>query len=226
MGTLGMGPRAAPPRTSGALGGRRGSFGEGVGSGAAGGGVWAVQAPPRGARPAPSAGSCALKDARAERRRTCAGPGWSAAATGRADSRAFRAGLEPSAPGARSPHPDPHLARDPDPDPARPGPRPRTPGRWTTPTSIRTTRAWRPWRRPPTATSAPAASPAASSTARSGPPSPRPGRPAPRSAPLTARLALSATTSPRPTRQVSPAPAQSSLQIRRNPQPLPYSAND
>lgn len=125
-----------------------------------------------------------------------------------------------------NPYSDLHLARDLNPDPARPGPRPRLPGRWTTPTSIRTTRAWRPWRRPPTATSAPAASPEASNTAPCGPPSPRPGRPARRSAPPTARLALYATTSPRPTRQVSPAPSQSSLQMLRNLHPLPYSAGD
>lgn len=119
------------------------------------------------------------------------------------------------------PHLDPNPAWDPDSDPARPGPRPRPPGRWTTPTSIRTTRAWRPWRRPPTATSAPAASPAASSTVPCDPPSPRPGLPAPRSAPPTARLALYGTISLRLTRQVSPAPVQPSLQILRHPQPLP-----
>lgn len=125
-----------------------------------------------------------------------------------------------------NPHSGSHLARDLDPDPARPGPRPRPPGRWTTPTSIRTTRAWRPWRRPPTATSAPAASPEASNTAPCGPRSPRLARPAPRSAPPTARLALYAITSPRPTQQVSPSLAQSSLQILRNPQSLLYLAND
>lgn len=119
------------------------------------------------------------------------------------------------------PHRDPNPAWDPDSDPARPGPRPRPPGRWTTPTSIRTTRAWRPWRRPPTATSAPAASPAASSTVPCDPPSPRPGLPAPRSAPPTARLVLYGTISLRPTRQVSPALVQTSLQILRYPQPLP-----
>ncbi|KAF7476600.1 Hypothetical predicted protein [Marmota monax] len=101
-------------------------------------------------------------------------------------------------------HPDLHLARDPDPDPARPPP-PPPPGPWTTPTSIRTTRAWRPWRRPPTATSAPAASPAASSTAPCGLPSPQRGHLAPRSAPPTARLAPYATTSPRPIRQTPPS---------------------
>lgn len=170
-------------------------------------------------RPAPSAGSCALKGARAEPGCTCVALERNGAATGRAYSQALRAALGPPRL-ALEPYPDPHSARDPNPDPARPSPRPRPPGRWTTPTSIRTTRAWRPWRRPPTATSAPAASRAASNTAPCGPPSLQPGRPAPRSAPPTARLALYATTSPHPTRQVSPAPAQLSFQILQNPSPF------
>jgi hypothetical protein len=123
-------------------------------------------------------------------------------------------------------HPDLRPARDPDPNPAQPGPRPRPPGRWTTPTSIRTTRAWRPWKRPPTATSAPAASLAASNTAPCGLPSPQRGRLAPRSAPPTARLAPYATTSPRPTRQVSAVPTPPTPQILRDPSALPYSANE
>lgn len=197
------------------------------GSGVAGGGAWAAQAPPLGAcPPRPLRGVLSVK------RR--AGPAGLHLLCTRVkccrDGAGELAGAQsrPRVLGARrsNPHPDPHPAGDPDPDPARPGPRPRPPGRWTTPTSIRTTRAWRPWRRPPTATSAPAASPAASNTAPCDPPFPRLVRPAPRSAPPTARSALYGTTSPRLTRQVSPDPAQSSLQILRKPQPLPYLASD
>lgn len=146
------------------------------------------------------------------------------AATGRADSRVLRAGLRSSEPGARIPHPELHQL-GPRPDPAGPAPAPAPSGRWTTPTSIRTTRAWRPWRRPPTATSAPAASLAASNTVPCGLPSPPQGHLAPRSAPPTVRLAPYATTSPRPTRQVSAVPSQPYPQIPQNLHSLPYSAS-
>lgn len=53
---------------------------------------------------------------------TCAAPGWSAAATGRAGSRAFRAGLGSSAPSARTPIPT--RTRPGTPTPTWPGPAP------------------------------------------------------------------------------------------------------
>ena len=79
-------------------------------------------APSSPPRPAPSAGSCALKGARAGQGCTCAAPGRSAAATGRAGLRALGAGLESSAPGTPPPILTP--TRLGTPTPTRPGPAP------------------------------------------------------------------------------------------------------
>ena len=114
-------PRSLPC-TSRALRGRRRPFGVGVGGGWGRGLGRPGPAPTSSPRPAPSAGSYALKGARAGLGCTCVAPGRSAAATGRADSRALRAGLESSAPGAPTPILTP--TRPGTPTPTRPGPAP------------------------------------------------------------------------------------------------------
>lgn len=95
------------------------------GSGVAGGGAWAAQAPPREAcPPRPLRGVLSVK------RR--AGPaGLHLLCTRAKGGRDGAGGLtgaqsRPRVLGARRPnsHPDPHPARDPDPDPTRPGPAP------------------------------------------------------------------------------------------------------
>lgn len=88
-----------PACTSGALTGR--PFGVG-GRGGQGRGLGRSGPAPRSSpRLAPSAGSCALKGARAGCTALALHRGRVRAATGRADSRALRAGLRSSAPGAR-----------------------------------------------------------------------------------------------------------------------------
>lgn len=94
--------------------GGRGDWGRGLGR--------PDPAPTSSPRPAPSAGSCALKGARAGLGCTCVAPKRSAAATGRAVSRALRTGLGSSAPGAPNPIVTP--IRPGTQTPTRPGPVP------------------------------------------------------------------------------------------------------
>lgn len=85
-------------------------------------------APRSSLRPAPSAGSCALKGARAEPRCTCVALERNGAATGRAYSQALRASLGSSASGARTlSRPAPGPGPRPRPGPAQPPPSPSGP---------------------------------------------------------------------------------------------------
>lgn len=70
----------------------------------------------------PRGGVLRVKRHAGEQGCTCAAPGWSAAATGRAGSRAFRAGLGSLAPGTRTPTPT--RTRPGTPTPTWPGPAP------------------------------------------------------------------------------------------------------
>lgn len=211
--------------TSGAL--RRRPFGVG-GPGWLGAGSGPLRPRPAElAPPRPLRGVLRVKRRAGWRHCTCVASGQSAGRDGAGGLSGVQSGSQVLCAWSSNLHPELHLARDPDPNQTRPGPAPAPApsGRWTTPTSIRTIRAWRPWRRPPTVTSAPAASLEASNTVPCGLPSLPRGHLAPRSAPPTVRLAPYATTSPHPTRQVSAVPSQPYLQTRWNPNSLSYSAS-